>query len=396
MQKDKIIKKAFTMAEVLIVIGIIGILSTITIPILSSHANNKQLVSQTIKAMNTLSNAFKQADVVEGLTRKTYEDSADFVRVLYSYLKVLNQDEFGYVLMDGSRIKFLHDTYSSTCDNSLYEDGLPSAFKNVCMQVEVDVNGKKAPNEPGKDVYKFFITKFGVFASGKPDYCENGYDCGAYVLANHKLWDGGIEEVANNPNAPDEPEPQPEPQNVSRAVWVCEEGRVYYECDDVIVNTGSRHAGIYTSLDTLNEDIENGVYYNTNLSRESAIVLGCTTDNVVDCLNNKEYSFFGKLQFDRKGHTYGQLYRMHSFKIGNESANNKTYSDAQTICPEGWSLPTTSILLNYKLGESSWTTDAGENVYAQYDWHIESDTYGTVVLTEKSPSDTGEFFCVKN
>jgi len=194
---------AMTLAEVLITIGIIGVLAALTIPTLLQKSNDKELVSQTIKVANILSNAFKQADTIEGLTRKTYEDSADFVMVLYSYLKVLNQDEFGYVLMDGSRIKFLHDTYSSTCENNLYDDGLPSAFRNVCMQVEVDVNGKKGPNTPGKDIYRFYVTKQGVFPDGNPTGCEEGYDCGAYVLANHKLWDGEIAEVASqNPNPP--------------------------------------------------------------------------------------------------------------------------------------------------------------------------------------------------
>ena len=47
MIKDKKIKKAFSMAELIIVIGIIGVVSLIAISNLSNTSGDKDLVAQT-------------------------------------------------------------------------------------------------------------------------------------------------------------------------------------------------------------------------------------------------------------------------------------------------------------------------------------------------------------
>ena len=65
------------------------------------------------------------------------------------------------------------------------------------MELRVDVNGGKGPNKGGRDIYRIYLTKNGVFADGIADTCgadESGLDCGAYVVATHRIWDGELSE----------------------------------------------------------------------------------------------------------------------------------------------------------------------------------------------------------
>jgi len=214
MIKKQRIKKAFTLAELLIVIGVIGILAAITVPMLYNHANNKHLVSQTIKMANALTNGFKEADVIDGLSKKT--KTSEFKSVLESHLKILSTCEEGYTcLADGGRIQYQDlsgnaldfgsgDVALPAVSDSPYAEGKATALKYSYVKILADVNGKKGPNEAGKDLYTFYVTKYGIFADGKSNECS-GLDCGAYVIAHHKLWTGEVEEIANGGGAGEDP-----------------------------------------------------------------------------------------------------------------------------------------------------------------------------------------------
>ncbi|MBR1753343.1 type II secretion system protein, partial [bacterium] len=52
-------KCAFTLAEVLLTIGILGVVAAMTIPTLMQNSQNKELVSHYLKMNNILSNALK-------------------------------------------------------------------------------------------------------------------------------------------------------------------------------------------------------------------------------------------------------------------------------------------------------------------------------------------------
>ena len=53
--------EAFTLAEVLLTLGIIGVVSSMTIPALVSNYQNKVLETQTKKSTSVLSNGYKMA-----------------------------------------------------------------------------------------------------------------------------------------------------------------------------------------------------------------------------------------------------------------------------------------------------------------------------------------------
>ncbi|MBR1754878.1 hypothetical protein IJ732_08595, partial [bacterium] len=79
-------------------------------------------------------------------------------------------------LADGSQ--FAYGTFDESCTD------------NICDTLTIDTNGKKGPNTAGKDRFTMNLTPNGLKALGESDTCSTGLDCGAYILAHHKLFDG--------------------------------------------------------------------------------------------------------------------------------------------------------------------------------------------------------------
>ncbi|MBR1754087.1 DUF1566 domain-containing protein, partial [bacterium] len=79
-------------------------------------------------------------------------------------------------LTDGSQFKY--GTFDESCTD------------NICDTLTIDTNGKKGPNKEGKDRFTMNLTPNGLKALGESDTCSTGLDCGAYILAHHKLFDG--------------------------------------------------------------------------------------------------------------------------------------------------------------------------------------------------------------
>ena len=68
-------KCAFTIAEVLLTIGILGVIAVMTVPTLMQNSQNKELVSKYLKTNNVLTNAYKEAEAVS--TLQLYKQSPD-------------------------------------------------------------------------------------------------------------------------------------------------------------------------------------------------------------------------------------------------------------------------------------------------------------------------------
>ncbi|MBQ9688564.1 type II secretion system protein, partial [bacterium] len=195
---------AFTLSEVLITLGIIGVVATLTIPNLMQNTRNKELVSSYLKMHTTLSNAFKETEAVNGMYVKKM-DEVTFKEYFESHLKKLSTcEDYDVCLTDGS--KFNYGTYAEGCPTG------------TCMELTVDTNGNRMPNKSGKDIFTMLVTDRGIKALGESNMCETGLDCGAYILANHKLYDGTIDEVAPPEHEPTEPpvvEPELTPEEIA-------------------------------------------------------------------------------------------------------------------------------------------------------------------------------------
>ena len=164
----------------------------------------------------TLSNAFKETEAVNGMYVKKM-DEVTFKEYFESHLKKLSTcDDYDVCLTDGS--KFNYGTYAEGCPTG------------TCTELTIDTNGNRMPNKSGKDIFTMLVTDRGIKALGESNMCETGLDCGAYILANHKLYDGTVEEVAppaHEPTPPQEEqpieppvvEPQPTPEELAQAAY---------------------------------------------------------------------------------------------------------------------------------------------------------------------------------
>src|SRR5574344_1459992 len=166
-------KKAFTLAEVLIVLGIIGIVAAMTIPQLISNYHKAATVSQLKKTYSMLNQALKASIVDNGdVSEWDYVGSGEVIgeKYILPYLKVISkcplswtteaaknssgtnsyayQGRYGYYLVDGTVISFANYFPGNAYDWSM----------NHALGITVDLDGlKKGPNRVGHDVFTFLI-----------------------------------------------------------------------------------------------------------------------------------------------------------------------------------------------------------------------------------------------
>ena len=201
-------KKAFTLAEVLVTLGIIGVVAVLTVPNVISSYQKKVYVVQLQKAYNQLQQVFSLAmaeDEVEYLADTELmqsingnfspsRDQSEFFLNLSKFMKIRKyctfQDIEGVcklpeyiafgrsnvdpmmtrshrvILNDGMIISFppsFTKTLSSTskvikfkCNSDILEQS--------CLYhgtIVVDINGVKKPNESGRDVFEFAVNSKG-------------------------------------------------------------------------------------------------------------------------------------------------------------------------------------------------------------------------------------------
>jgi len=182
---QKFMKKknlAFTLAEVLIVIGIIGVVAALTLPNLNHATGDKETVTRLMKAYSILNEANDRAIAIYG-PLSTWKSSTHFssdannnwVRRIAEFLKVTNYcDEapdiniscdslsqgdmnYGdniYQLSDG--MTFSNNEILLDCDGSWGWNNI----NDFCSKdIYVDINGPtKGENKEGRDIFVFEIS----------------------------------------------------------------------------------------------------------------------------------------------------------------------------------------------------------------------------------------------
>ena len=224
--------RAFTLAEVLITLGIIGVVATLTMPSLIAKYKEKEAVSKLKKIYSTFANAYLMAREEQGTPDNWYSNEGSgtaaaanrMLDVFLPYLKVAkvckqeqgcfanvvykkpdntnnyNWDTYPnssrFILSDGTNVFFY--SYGSTIRSNGSGDLAESygAFS-------VDINGKAGPNKAGVDLFEFILTKSGIFPCGTaeatlgsgsfPEGCNRtsvagqGEGCTAWVIYNENM-----------------------------------------------------------------------------------------------------------------------------------------------------------------------------------------------------------------
>ncbi len=197
--KNKINLLAFTLAEVLITLGIIGVVAALTIPNLMKNFQNVQYVSGLKKAYTIGTQALKSltadmgcADdiVCTGLfgstipistfgneyvkyfriakNCKTSSDLGCWSSKTYTYYDGSNKDayyqndaggsnSYTFLTADGMSI-FLKSNSLDGCSSPTYSNNRTNDMTVACGELRVDINGPKEPNLLGRDAFWFFIT----------------------------------------------------------------------------------------------------------------------------------------------------------------------------------------------------------------------------------------------
>ena len=211
------------------------------------NTRNKELVSSYLKMHTTLSNAFKETEAVNGMYVKKMDEET-FKEYFESHLKKLSTcDDYDVCLTDGS--KFNYGTYAEGCPTG------------TCMELTVDTNGSRMPNRSGKDIFTMLVTDRGIKALGESNMCETGLDCGAYILANHKLYDGAVDEVAppiKEPTAEELAQKAFEQCKASGALTCTNaQGEEVKKVGEVYMTKAERKTDIETKLPQLETNMEN-------------------------------------------------------------------------------------------------------------------------------------------
>lgn len=225
-------KTAFTLAEVLITLGIIGVVAAMTMPSLIQNYQEKATVTKLKKCYSLVSQAYVSILNDEGGSDTLQAgDDLEMMEKFGKYLKYQktcgrNKGCFPnvtYKSVTGNGYSKWED-YTTDRSRAILTDGTLIMFNKSALwrgnegnylyaQIYVDINGFKGPNQLGRDFFYFYINPEKIVPGGakaleeknegqkftKNCIQQNGYACAAWVIYNENMdylhckdlsWDG--------------------------------------------------------------------------------------------------------------------------------------------------------------------------------------------------------------
>lgn len=223
-------KAAFTLAEVLITLGIIGVVVAMTMPSLIQNYQEKATVTKLKKCYSLVSQAYVSILNDEGGSDTLQAgDDLEMMEKFGKYLKYQktcgrNKGCFPNVTYKSVTGNGYSKWEDDTTDRSraILTDGTLIMFNKsvitenenyIYAQIYVDINGFKGPNQLGRDFFYFYINPEKIVPAGakaleeknedqkftKNCIQQNGYACAAWVIYNENMdylhckdlsWDG--------------------------------------------------------------------------------------------------------------------------------------------------------------------------------------------------------------
>lgn len=218
----------FTLAEVLITLMVIGILAMITIPQLLQVYEDAVISAKIRKINSLLQNSFQMANMKHGAVDTWIDPDSNNYAPPKTWLSIIVENintriNCGYSNANCSQV----DRYN--IDNTLrlqqVDTGLPMALladgilliadkrditckttltngtkvlKNYCGYIFADINGDSPPNQHGRDIFAFHLTKDAIIPMGNDTdplydfdrFCnknianrlQNGYGCTDWII----------------------------------------------------------------------------------------------------------------------------------------------------------------------------------------------------------------------
>ena len=199
---------AFTLAEVLITLGVIGVVAVLTISELMTAYKAHRLRAQFLKSYSVLQQAFKQMEA-DGMSLDPSTYNSRFYKVFANYVNVAVdcgnystiKDEqksvcFDYKYVDG--VLKHGETYKTFNGSKLWDDilddgqlllmdGTNLMFENVSGKfISVDLNGfNNPPNKAGYDLFTFQFIDGELRTMGSKGTIYSDIDKYCNIKSNH-------------------------------------------------------------------------------------------------------------------------------------------------------------------------------------------------------------------
>ncbi len=166
-------KRAFTLAEVLVTLGIIGVVSAMTVPTLMQNYQRKSYVTQLHKVYNQLSQALlqyqndknalnlKEAGLISNTALGTFMN--DYFKIVKTCDTISDCFAPSYKDMNGAA----YSVMTADVKSYVLASGV-SIRPNYALEgdrminVMVDINGLQGPNIHGRDLFFMFIYNNGI------------------------------------------------------------------------------------------------------------------------------------------------------------------------------------------------------------------------------------------
>ena len=204
-------KKGFTLAEVLITLGVIGVVAAMTLPTLIKNYQKHVWVNQLKTTVSILQNAIKQMmldDGVEDFTQTSFvelctpdlsgsdvRDNDKCSEIMNKYFKVadVTVSSIGgynngslYCPYVSQGLAYYMDDTKTECPN-FSRSSMPIYTLNngirILPKYMIDVNGTKGPNTLGRDIFALSVKNNGIVVGvGYPNQekldkeCKNAQD----------------------------------------------------------------------------------------------------------------------------------------------------------------------------------------------------------------------------
>lgn len=177
-------KIGFTLAEVLITLGIVGVIAALTLPILFREYEEQQIVSafkkdfsdingavNSLKADNggtlqgtTVDNLISKLSILKDCSNSSSQGCWHSDTTIPKMLSGANWSwpgtgaGRGIILVNGAYV--LISGYNGSCNSTMM------GLTNACAFIVIDVNGSNGPNIFGRDSFELYIHESGVIPAG--------------------------------------------------------------------------------------------------------------------------------------------------------------------------------------------------------------------------------------
>lgn len=169
-------KKGFTLAEVLVTLGIIGVVSALTVPTLMQNYQKKSYVTQLHKVYNELSQAAllyqteRNAVNLKEAGLNSQAAASNFIKNHFKIVQDCGDDRTPCFPAEGEYKKLAGVAISSwytprshfviASGSSIGISYRPNG--DVLCEIFVDTNGSKGPNIVGRDLFPLFLYNNGL------------------------------------------------------------------------------------------------------------------------------------------------------------------------------------------------------------------------------------------